>query len=161
MAWEISTPSSCLDLELKHNSNPMKKWTSEENSREVNSAKFYLVLTQRSPVDLAVPVTTFFFASSSNILKASTVGKHTNFYDLSCFSKSIYKIDSFIFIIFFLSGNDFFFKIDFYPTLTFRCPKSNCWTKIHLESWVRMKLENDYKNGIFTFCAKGSYWQTP
>ena len=100
MAWEISTPSSCLDLELEHNSNPMKKRTSEENSREVNSAKFYLVLTQRSPVDLAVPVTTFFFASSSNILKASTVGKNSNFKDFSCFSKSIYKIDSFIFIIF-------------------------------------------------------------
>ena len=100
MAWEISTPSSCLDLELEHNSNPMKKRTSEENSREVNSAKFYLVLTQRSPVDLAVPVTTFFFASSSNILKASTVGKNSNICDLSCFSKSIYKIDSFIFIIF-------------------------------------------------------------
>ena len=111
MAWEISTPSSCLDLELEHNSNPMKKRTSEENSREVNSAKFYLVLTQRSPVDLAVPVTTFFFATSSNILKASTVGKNSNICDLSCFTKSIYKVDSFIFIIF--SENDFFSKIDF------------------------------------------------
>ena len=110
MAWEISTPSSCLDLELEHNSNPMKKRTSEENSREVNSAKFYLVLTQRSPVDLAVPVTTFFFASSSNILKASTVGKNSNFKDFSCVSKSIYKIDSFIFIIFCL-------KMTFSPKL--------------------------------------------
>ena len=113
MAWEISTPSSCLDLEqllLQHNSNPMKKRTSEENSREVDSAKFYLVLTQRSPVDLAVPVTTFFFASSSNILKASTVGKNSNICDLSCFSKSIYKIDSFIFIIFCL-------KMTFSPKL--------------------------------------------